>query len=356
MGKAGLKPQDEQDRAKQVDDLLAVLERFGDNVILAGDFNAHIDALPFFVPHGCDSKPDLECLAIPRLLQGGFHCAVRDATGEPMNFSQWGRRGDVEIKSVIDHVMLRGSALSAIGALNAVEDAAVIESGCLPNIDFPSDHIPVVVDVEYSIFAADYSSPKTPLADKQTHSSEVLANLSLDDLLEIGRSLPQDGRVKLTDDGFKYVSLPKEWQLFRGKLAEAASSWYQNSEPLGLAADKAALQRRLPELADGLEYEWGFWDPPSCVGLHISLGKHASSMNVDKRVRFQIKKVLHFTTRKLGAPSRSEGIATYCSRWITFEVRLIDEVRCDGEEPHISFAVFGARTPAEASTPANEAA
>merc|ERR1712232_1110676 len=79
-----------------------------------------------------------------------------------------------------------------------------------------------------------------------------------------------------------------------------------NVDPVQLAADKAALERHLPDVDCDSEYSWGFWDPPSCVGLHISLGKHANSLHVDRRVRFQIKKILHFQTRKLGSPLKSD--------------------------------------------------
>merc|ERR1711879_312611 len=161
-----------------------------------------------------------------------------------------------------------------------------------------------------------------------------------------GKDLSSDGRVRVTDDGFRYVELSKDWQDCKGRLAEAAASWCMDTNTELLAADKAALEKRLPPCDGTSEYSWGFWDPPSHVGLHISLGKHSNNVKVGNRVRFRVKRILHFRTRKLGASSSSDSLTMFCARWFTFEVRLVDEVHCEGEEPHISFAVFGARSPA----------
>lgn len=332
--KAGLKEKNEEDRAKQVDDLVAVLERFmepNEDVVFTGDLNAHLEALPFFAaPPGGETLSALPGLVLPRLTRRGFRCAVSEATGgSPLTFSQWGRRCDVEIRSVIDHVLLRGPHLVACAALAAPDEAVVAAMGCLPNPAYPSDHIPVIVDVAFKP-----ASGGTDVATRTMSERELLC---------LGQDLPHEGRVALTEDGFKYVALPKKWQASQGCLVEAASACYTSSAPEALAADRAALERQLARHQGAAECSWGFWSPTSCVGLHISLGKHANALHVGKRVRFQVKKLLHFQTRKLGEPSTSGGSNIFCARWFTFEVKLIDEVHCEGEEPHISFAVFGAR-------------
>merc|ERR1740129_520450 len=87
---------------------------------------------------------------MPHLVRSGFRCAVQEVTGgQPLAFSQWCWRCDVEIRSVIDHVLLRGSDISACAALAAPSEDAVIEAGGLPNERHPSDHIPVVVDINF---------------------------------------------------------------------------------------------------------------------------------------------------------------------------------------------------------------
>merc|ERR1712110_1224745 len=101
-------------------------------------------------------------------------------------------------------------------------------------------------------------------------------------------------------------ALSKQWQNARGQLTRGVAAFCLGLAEV-VAADKSALERQLIRrqgTSSPIEGEWGFWTPPSCVGLHISLGKHADSLNVGKRVRFQIKKkILHFQTRKLGEPS-----------------------------------------------------
>merc|ERR1711920_204273 len=191
--------------------------------------------------------------------------------------------------------------------------------------------------------------PTPPIADPGEHlgpATSPQSCISEKDLLCLGQGLPQSGRVALTEDGFKYVLLPKEWQAARRQLVDAAASFYRSAAKDQLDADMSALQRHLggKKGVSQDQLAWGFWTPPSCVGMHISLGKHADAVGVGRRVRFQVKRLLDFQTRKLGTPSSGlEGESLFCARWFTFEVVLVDESRCEGEEPHISFAIFGAR-------------
>jgi len=287
----------------------------------------------------------LDAFVVPLARKNGFRCAVSEVTGgEPLSFSQWCARGDVEIKSTIDHILLRGPQVLALNALMPPEDSVVIAAGCLPNERYPSDHIPVVVDVAF------LGSKSGGYCNDSEQASllprpEELAPVQEKEVFALGQELPRDGRVAITADGFKYVELPKQWQNARESLREAAASFGKTIGDI-MALDRSALERQISRRCGrncGLEGQWEFWSPPSTVGLHISLGKHSNALNVvGKRVRFQLKKLLHFQSRKLGEPSQwSEDL--FGARWFTFEVKLIDEVRCEGEEPHISFAVFGWR-------------
>jgi len=350
--KAGLKEKDEQDRTKQAEDLLYVLQNFltpNERVIFTGDFNAHLEDLPFFDSSGAEISR-LPGLVLPRLLQHGFRCAVREATGgRHLSFSQWCRRCDVEIRSVIDHILIRGPSLLACAALEAPDPSIVSAAGALPNQSHPSDHIPVIVDFAFENKSKWSLQPGCP-AKSQGISCEALDSpsviMSEKELLSFAQDLPQNGRVALTEDGFKYVALPKEWQAARQELLKAAAAVFPSCMPEQLDVDKAALGRQLAQRKQAVSL-WDFWSPTSCVGLHISLGKHADHLDVGRRVRFQVKKLFNFMTRKLGEPSSSGGPHLFCARWFTFEVKLIDTVRCEGEEPHISFAVFGAKGLAE---------
>lgn len=286
----------------------------------------------------------LGALVLPLAQKHGFRCAVREVSaGEALPFSQWCARGDVEIKSTIDHILLRGPHIHALDALMAPCDSAVISAGCLPNERYPSDHIPVLVDVAFhgSDDGDGYHPSKQASLIPQR---EAPAPLDEKEVFSLGQELPQDGRVAITEDGFKYVELPKQWQHARESLQEAAAAFGQNITDI-IASDRSALDRHISRkhgMNCATDGEWEFWSPAATIGLHISLGKHANALNVGKRVRFQLKKLLHFQSRKLGEPSQwSEGL--FGARWFTFEVKLIDEVRCEGEEPHISFAVFGWR-------------
>jgi len=346
--KAGLKLKDEQDRAKQVQDLLYVLEQFvreDEAIIFAGDCNSHLEDLHFFP--GKDSA--LPGLVLPQLLKHGFRCAVHEATGKPLAFSQWCLRCDVEIRSVIDHIMIRGPSVVASAALESPDPSVISAAGALPNEMHPSDHIPVIADIslkrlQKATLATETSDSATILhgsSDSAVDLSAIAEIRSEKQLVEFARGLPGNGRVALTEDGFKYVALPKEWQAARCQLAAAAASAYSVCIPEQLAADRAALTRQLSYRQKSAN-NFNFSAPASCVGLHISLGKHADQLDVGRRVRFQIKRVLHFSSRKLGEPSSATGFC--CARWFTYEVSLIDAVRCEGEEPHISFATFGAHS------------
>eukprot|EP00747_Dinoflagellata_sp_TGD_P127854 gnl/TRDRNA2_/TRDRNA2_174454_c0_seq1.p1 gnl/TRDRNA2_/TRDRNA2_174454_c0~~gnl/TRDRNA2_/TRDRNA2_174454_c0_seq1.p1 ORF type:complete len:186 (+),score=19.67 gnl/TRDRNA2_/TRDRNA2_174454_c0_seq1:13-570(+) len=174
-------------------------------------------------------------------------------------------------------------------------------------------------------------------------SPSMETDFSEKELLALAQALPQEGRVAVTEDGFKYIALPKAWQAAREQFARATYAFCDASMHEVLSCDRTALEKHIAKCQRCGAIEWGFWSPTSCVGLHVSLGKHADSVNVGKRVRFQVKKVLTFLTHKLGASSTSGGPNLFGARWFTFEVSLIDSVRCEGEEPHISFAVFGAR-------------
>merc|ERR1712183_641295 len=138
------------------------------------------------------------------------------------------------IRSVIDHVLLRGADISACAALAAPSEDAVTEAGGLPNERHPSDHIPVVVDINFR------GMPPPPSADPGEllrPAESPQSCISEKDLLCLGQGLPQSGRVALTEDGFKYVLLPKEWQAARGQFVDAAAAFYRSVAKDQLDAD-----------------------------------------------------------------------------------------------------------------------
>ena len=75
--------------------------------------------LPTSQAHSVATKATFPALAVPRLECARFRCAVREATVAPLAFTQWCNRCDVEIKSVIDHILLRGAGCCPRAPLTA---------------------------------------------------------------------------------------------------------------------------------------------------------------------------------------------------------------------------------------------
>jgi hypothetical protein len=65
-------------------------------------------------------------------------------------FTMWCGRGDLEAKTIFDYVFVRGPSLTVLAALLAPAGEDISGDPCrLPNPRFPSDHIPVVVDIGF---------------------------------------------------------------------------------------------------------------------------------------------------------------------------------------------------------------
>jgi hypothetical protein len=145
--KAGVSSFFEAVRARQAEMVLSAIDGFAgrDEVVaLAGDMNAH--------PVGLAADNDghrLDALAIPRLVSGGFRSAY-DECGASPRWTNWSGWTDREVKVAFDHVMLRGGGVAPAAALTMPTSADVAASECrLPNANYPSDHVSLVVDLHF---------------------------------------------------------------------------------------------------------------------------------------------------------------------------------------------------------------
>eukprot|EP01079_Euglenida_sp_SAG-EU17-18_P011814 gene11814-324_t len=112
-------------------------------IILAGDLNS----LP--CPLLIDNDGErLDPYALPRLLAGGLRNAHTDLGPHAApRYTTWAGWQDREVRAVLDYVLIWGN-ISASAALQEPSCASVLSSPCrLPNKDFPSDHIPLVIDL-----------------------------------------------------------------------------------------------------------------------------------------------------------------------------------------------------------------
>ena len=145
--KAGMSARFEEDRARQAAALVEAVDSFaaaGEAVAAAGDLNAHPTAI------GADNDGRrLEPRALDLLYERGFRCAHREV-GEAAvpAYSNWSGWEDRDVKATFDHVLLRGDGVVATAALRVPSAADVAASACrLPNPDYPSDHVSLVVEV-----------------------------------------------------------------------------------------------------------------------------------------------------------------------------------------------------------------
>ena len=140
----------EAEREKQAAALLAALAGFAasedEPVLLAGDLNAHHAPLPAVERDGAPLPPR----ALDALRRGGLRCAHTEAAGAPPPFTYWAGWSDRDVKTAFDHCLLRGRRVRAAAALGMPSAEAVAASGCrLPHADYPSDHLSLVVEVQF---------------------------------------------------------------------------------------------------------------------------------------------------------------------------------------------------------------
>jgi hypothetical protein len=111
--------------------------------VLAGDLNAHHG--PALAEDGTTLQPR----ALPALLgDGALRCAYAEASGAPPGFTYLAGWSNREVKMAFDHVLLRGG-VAAAAALLPPSEGDIEEGVLLPNANFPSDHLSLVVDLDF---------------------------------------------------------------------------------------------------------------------------------------------------------------------------------------------------------------
>jgi CCR4-NOT transcription complex subunit 6 len=83
--------------------------------------------------------------AVPDLaLQAPFRSAIRTLTGNEPFFTNY----TASFKGCLDYIML-GGGIQTVNAIRLPPEAELLEETALPNSKWPSDHLPLVVDLEF---------------------------------------------------------------------------------------------------------------------------------------------------------------------------------------------------------------
>lgn len=140
--KAGLNSHAESVRMGQAQSLLERIRKAQAPTVLLADLNAHCGDLH------CDSGEKIAPQTYQVLRDGGFRSAVLEVFGREPQFTCWGGWEDREIRACFDYVLCLGQRIMSIGALAAPLDEDILHHPeRLPNSMYPTDHIPVVVDL-----------------------------------------------------------------------------------------------------------------------------------------------------------------------------------------------------------------
>jgi len=147
--KAGITPYREAQRVEQSAALLRGIHEFGlkggytgEACIVSGDLNAHHNEMEY----------GGECIpgdTIQFFLDQGFLDAYQTTNRNAHAlWTFWAGRPGYEIRACFDYIFFKGSGMRALRTLSIPEFEEVVSCETLiPNIGFPSDHIPVVVDI-----------------------------------------------------------------------------------------------------------------------------------------------------------------------------------------------------------------
>ncbi|GAB5358212.1 hypothetical protein AAMO2058_000438500 [Amorphochlora amoebiformis] len=159
--KAGLEQPYEDFRVEQLKCLLERVKDFqrkNEDIVLCGDLNAHIE-----------TYDSVKALAYPFLKQCGF----LNAYGQYPLYTHWGGWIDCEVKVVFDYILYLGN-IKVVKILEMPSEDVISSSPeRLPNNRYPSDHMSLVADLEFTLppppDPSQKSSP-TPLQALESHS------------------------------------------------------------------------------------------------------------------------------------------------------------------------------------------
>lgn len=152
-----------------------------------------------------------------------------------------------------------------------------------------------------------------------------------DDLLALVRTLPLRGEVCRRDDFF-FLSLPPEWQQpeVGAMLVDAARSLYRYDRKV---LTSVHALRKLLGLPAAREERW--FSPPSFVGLHVSIGRHALGASVG----FAVERVMCYENAGMDRPSPFDPTKRV-ARWVSLRVSLNERVE-QVSSCHITIAACG---------------
>jgi len=111
-------------------------------------------------------------MVVPSLLKAGFQSGYG---GFPA-WTTWAGWSDHDVKAVLDYILLKG-ALIPRACLDVPKETWVLDyPDRLPNPDYPSDHICLVVDVELPrAFVPPRPIPKSPVKTERGKTKEKAA-------------------------------------------------------------------------------------------------------------------------------------------------------------------------------------
>lgn len=150
--KAGMNEASESERCCQVEELLSRIKSCNLPTLVLADMNCSHQTLV------SDTGTFLEPKALPRLLEGGLCSAHAVVAGSDPEFTLWGGWSTHDVVCSFDWAFYLGRRLVPRRVLSMPTPEEVLAfPDRLPNERFPSDHLPVVLDLD--VLAPGYTAP-----------------------------------------------------------------------------------------------------------------------------------------------------------------------------------------------------
>ena len=156
-----------------------------------------------------------------------------------------------------------------------------------------------------------------------------------EDLLAYCASLPCYGvvcKVAEKRGDYFYLQLPEEWQREAAFLAEGARALYQYDKKVGASMHELRKALKQPQACES------WFQCPTLVGLHVSIGKH----DLGQRVDFTIDKLMTYENQSMGKASPFDP-SKQVARWVAVRVVLATPV-AQVSSTHVSIAAVGIDT------------